>query len=99
MRDFLTAQDISILTEKHYDSAYRKQADRIKTILFLNRGFSFEETAKLLLLDDTTVRRYFKEFKKTGVDGLLENHYHGSNSLLTAQEQSELTLHLKDHIY
>jgi transposase len=99
MKDFLTAQDINILTEKHYDSAYRKQADRIKTILFLNRGFSFEETAKLLLLDDTTVRRYFKKFKKTGVDGLLKDHYHGSSSFLTTQQEQELTLHLKDHIY
>ena len=82
MKDFLLPEEIDILTEKHHDSAYRKRADRIKTILFLNLGFSFEKTAKLLLLDDTTVRRYFKEFKEQGIDGLLEDHYHGSTGFL-----------------
>jgi len=99
MKDFLLPEEIKILTEKHHDSAYRKQADRIKTILFLNKGFSFEETAKLLLLDDTTVRRYFKEFKKAGIDRLLEYHYQGSNGFLTGIEETTLTRHLREHIY
>jgi transposase len=99
MKDFLLPEEIKILIEKHHDSAYRKQADRIKTILYLNRGFSFEETAKLLLLDDTTVRRYFKKFKKEGIDGLLECRYQGSAGFLTAEEEAELTKHLKGHTY
>src|SRR5437667_69400 len=43
MKDFLLPEEIKILTEKHHDSAYRKQADRIKTILYLNRGFNLEK--------------------------------------------------------
>ena len=99
MKVFLTAGEIVILKEKHHDSAYRKQADRIRTILALNSGLTFEQTAKLLLLDDTTVRRYFKEFKEIGIDGLLEDHYHGSNGFLTAQQEQELILHLKTRVY
>ena len=68
MKNFLTAQEVVILREAHYDSQFRKRADRIKAILFLNQGFSFEQTAKLLMLDETTIRRYTKEFKQGGVD-------------------------------
>lgn len=97
MRDFLTAQEVIILREAHYDSKYRKQADRIKAILFLNQGFDFDTTARLLMLDETTIRRYLKEFKASGVDGLLEDHYSGSESFLSTIQQQELTLYLKGH--
>jgi transposase len=99
MKDFLTAQEINILREAHHSAWHRKSADRIKTILFLNEGFSFAEVAKLLLLDDTTIRRYLKEYNKKGVDGLLESRYHGSTSLLTKAQEASLTLHLKEHTY
>lgn len=38
------------------------------------------------MLDETTIRRYLKEFKTSGVDGLLEDHYSGSESFLYKRE-------------
>ena len=99
MKNFLTAQEVVILREAHYDSQFRKRADRIKAILFLNQGFSFEQTAKLLMLDETTIRRYTKEFKQGGVDLLVEDNYSGSESFLTTVEQQGLTLYLKNTTY
>lgn len=99
MRDFLTAEEVGILREAHYDSRFRKRADRIKAILFLNQGFSFEQTARLLMLDETTIRRYLKEFKQGGVDLLVEDNYLGSESFLTTVEQKELTLILRKTTY
>jgi len=99
MKDFLTAQEIIILQEKHHDTRFRKQADRIKTILLLNKGFFYQQIAKILLLDETTIRRYFKEFEKMGVDGLLEDHYLGSKTFLSKEQEKELTIELKNHIY
>lgn len=97
MKDFLTAQEIVILKESHYSTFDRKHADRIKTILFLNEGFSYQQTAKLLMLDETTIRRYEKEFKKGGIDQLVEDNYSGSESFLTVSEQQTLTLYLREH--
>ena len=99
MKDFLTPKEVSILKEAHYSSRFRKSADRIKAILFLNQGFTYEQTAKLLMLDDITIRRYEKEFKKEGLDGLLESHYLGSFSNLTKAQEEALKEHLKDKIY
>jgi len=99
MKNFLTAQEVIVLREAHYDSKFRKQADRIKAILALNQGLSYEQIAKLLLLDQTTIRRHEKEFKKIGVDGILESNHIGSDSYLTVNQQHELTLHLKENTY
>jgi transposase len=95
MKDFLTAQEIEILEEAHHSSRFRKSADRIKTILFLNNGFTYAQTAKLLLLDETTIRRYEKGYQESGIDGLLEHHYHGSFANLSKAQEKELTGYLK----
>jgi len=99
MKDFLTAQEANVLEEAHRAAQQKRAADRIKTILLLNDGYSYETIAHILRLDDTTVRRYFKEFKEQGIDGLLEDHYGGSSGFLTTLQEQELTIHLKEHIF
>jgi transposase len=99
MKDFLLPEEVDVLEEGHRAAQGKKAADRIKTILLLNQGFSYEQIAKLLLLDDTTVRRYFKKFKKQSIDGLLEDHYRGSSGFLTEVQERDLELHLRKHTY
>lgn len=53
----------------------------------------------MLLLDDVTIRRYEREYKQKGVDGLLECRYHGRSKLLTIVQEQELIAHLKEHTY
>jgi len=99
MQGFLTEEQIGVLREAHYSCRYRKSADRIKAILFLNEGFTYQETAKLLMLDDVTIRRYEKQFEKVGVDGLIECRYIGSHGILTKMQEIGLTAHLKNKTY
>src|SRR5258708_26248988 len=99
MKNFLTAQEVGILKEAHHSAWQRRNADRIKTILSLHKGLSYTEIAELLLLDETTIRRYEREYKKSGIDGLLENRYHGSQGFLTSQEEEALPTHLKSPTY
>jgi transposase len=99
MKDFLTAQEVLILQEAHHSSRFRKSADRIKTILALNQGLTYKETARLLLLDDITIRRYEKEYKEKGIDGLLENRYLGSVANLTKEQEAALKEELRSKIY
>lgn len=99
MKDFLTAQEVLTLQEAHHSSRFRKSADRIKAVLLLNEGFSYQQAAKILLLEKTTVRRYEKEYKKKGVDGLLESRYLGSVANLTKEQEAALKKHLKSKIY
>lgn len=98
MRGFLTTEEIIVLKEGHRAAQSKKHADCIKTILLLNQGLAYEQIAKLLLLDDSTIRRYYVEYKTQGIDGLLENHYHGSDPLLTQEQRNRLETYLDDRV-
>lgn len=97
MKDFLSPDQVTALRLAHRSIKDKKLADRIKAILYLHYGFSYEETAKLLLLDGVTLRRYVGRYKEAGIDGLLECRYHGGKSRLTTLEQESLEQHLVSH--
>lgn len=96
MKNFLPKKEIIVLQEAHHAARDKRKADRIKTVLLLNQGYKYSEIAKILLLNDSTTREYFKEYQELGLEGLVEDNYSGSDSFLTTEEQTELTLYLKD---
>ena len=67
MKDFLTSEQIKEYRQMHKKTKFLKEGDRIKSILLLNKGYSYEEIAELLLIDDTTVRRWYKIFTDEGM--------------------------------
>lgn len=99
MKSFLSQEEIVVLQEAHHAAREKRKADRIKTVLLLNQGYPYSEIAKILLINDSTVREYFKEYKSLGLDGLVEDNYSGSESFLLVSEQQELILHLKTQTY
>ncbi len=76
----------------------QKKSDRIKSILLLNKEFSYVEIAEILLVDDTTVRRWHKIFSANGIKTLLKDNYSGGISKLSTDELSGLSLHLDQKI-
>lgn len=86
-----------MLRQEHRKIKDRSKADRIKAILFLHEGFTYGQTARLLMLDETTIRHYEKRFVEKGIVGLLELHYHGGTSRLTNEQQAELKEYFRDH--
>ncbi|MBU0743744.1 IS630 family transposase [bacterium] len=88
-----------MLKQEHKRCKTIKQADRIKTILCLNKGLSYESITELLLLDDSTLRRYFNEYQEGGIYKLLSDNFRGGTPKLTIEEQIQLDQHLEDNIY
>jgi transposase len=100
MESFLTIQEIKILKEGHRASRNKKQADRIKTILLLDQGYKYDTIAKLLLLDDSTLRSYYKQYQQGGLDELGEDHYATRQAAkLTEEQEEELKKHLDKKMY
>ena len=62
MSQFLQPEEIQALKRMHKISDRRK-ADKIKAILMLNSGYNSEEIAQILLLDDSTIRRWYSIYK------------------------------------
>jgi transposase len=99
MKNFLTVSQIKLLEERHRQSKEKRQADRIKTILCLNMGDSYEEIAKRLLLDDSTLRNYYAEYVNKGMEELLKDNYKGGKSRLDYCQIEALDKHLQTHTY
>lgn len=95
----LSRRQRDTLIEAHGAQRTKRYADRIKAILLLDDGKSYEEVARTLLLDDSTVRRYEKEYTEGGIDALIVDDYSGGASLLSKVQEKELEAHLRTHLY
>jgi DNA-binding NarL/FixJ family response regulator len=62
----LTRNQRDILKARHRHERDKRLCDRIKTILLLDKGWTYEAIAEALLLDDDTIRRYDKTYLEGG---------------------------------
>lgn len=73
--DNLTAQELVDLKVLHREITDKRQADRVKAIVLLGSGWTHVQVAQALLIDRSTVHRYFQDYKQGGVTRLLETNY------------------------
>ena len=99
MKGLLTLKDRQRLRKLHRRTTERRQADRIKTVLLLDDGWSYEEIAEVLLLDDETVRRWEKRYRESGLEALLKDQYQGSEGKLSDEDENSLKAHLEERVY
>lgn len=97
MKNFLNPEDRAVLREMHLDSQEKRLADRMKAILLLDDGYSYAEIAKILMLDDSTIRRHEKMYCEKGLDRLLCPDYPGYDGKLSCEQREELKRHLREH--
>lgn len=97
-RDFLSPQQVSSLRREHKLIGTRRHADRVKAILMLNKGRSFEEIADDLILDDDTVRNWFRIFVTEGLEGLKQDYYQGGFPKLDFSQLEELDAHVEKNV-
>lgn len=95
----LTIEQKNELKKLHKQEQYRRHADRIKVILLLDLGLSYNDVARYLLLDDQTIRNYEKRYQGGGVKGLLSDNYIGCASKLTSEQEEQLKEHLRENAY
>lgn len=77
------------LKKLHKQECYRRYTDRIKVILRIDLGLSYEEIACYLPLDDQTIRNYEKRYQSSGGKGLLSDNYIGCASKLTNMQEEQ----------
>lgn len=99
MPNLLTPVQITSLRLAHRQTRDKRLADRIKAVIALSEGHEYAEVAAILLLDETTLRRYVERFKEVGIDGLLECRYAGGASDLTTTQQEELSRYLEQNTF
>lgn len=96
MNKHLTADERDELKKSHRKERDGRVRDRIKAVLAYDDGYSYSEIARILLLDDETIRRHIDDY-------FSENKLHprngGSDSELNFTETKKLISHLEEVTY
>jgi transposase len=87
--DSESRQDLIELTRD--GSAAHRLARRANALVLLDDGMSCASVAKVLYLDDDTIRSWHRLYQEDGIDGLASFGYEGSACRLTAEQQARLT--------
>lgn len=87
----LTEQERQILKGLHKKNMRAKEADKIKAVLLLDKGYSQKEVSEILLIDENTVRNWKESFwGKKDLDTWLKDNYTGYQGKLNKKEKAEI---------
>jgi len=68
MKDYtLSKEKIAELEKFHRTLRDKRQADRVKAVIALSKGWLAAQIAEILLFDEKTSRHYFKRYQKGGI--------------------------------
>jgi|SRR5579871_1185859 len=96
MEKLLTLKERENLIRRHRKERDKRVCDRIKAVLAYDDGYSYSEIAKILLLDDETIRRHIEDYQ---TKNKLKPESGGSEGKLTDRETLELVDHLSEITY
>jgi len=99
MKGFLTTEQREELLHELKVERHAKYSDRLKVILLLDKGWTYEKIAEALFLDEGTIRNYRKRYVEGGVFGLVTDTYSGKRSRLSDRDKELLSQHLRSHIF
>jgi transposase len=71
-------------------SAAHRLARRANAVLLLDDGMSCEATARVLFIDDDTVRVWYQDYQENGIEGLASFGHQGGACRLNAEQQDKL---------
>jgi transposase len=92
----LTTDEINQLKSRHKKERDGRVRDRIKAVLLINEGYKYEQVAKILLIDDDTVRRHVQEYLDSEK---LKANNKGSESKLNHQQTNQLIEYLQNNTF
>lgn len=96
MEKLLSKKERDQLINRHRQERDGRVRDRIKAVLAYDDGYSYSETARILLLDDETIRRHVEDYKR---EKKLNTTNGGSDGKLSDNEAYQLIAHLKEVTY
>jgi len=87
------------LKKERKKNGCNKKALKINVIINLAKGWSITDISDALELDEETIRKYLKKYKKGKVQSLLQEQHYGTKSSLTPEEQNMLCQELRNNLY
>ena len=99
MNDYsLSKTQLAELEQKHRKLRDKRQADRVKAVIALSKGWSAASISEILLFDEKTSRNYFNRYQQGGLAALLEDEHAGAPAKLTERQISTLQAYLEENV-
>ena len=95
----LTQEERNNIKQLHRNCSKRRFADKLKALLLLDKGFSCVEVGEILLIDDDTVRNYWRLYITQGIESLLTDKNKGTSPKLNEHQINKLETHLEKNTY
>lgn len=99
MKGFLTQEQRAELLHELRLEDHARYSDRLKVILLLDKGWTYEKIAEALFLDEGTISNYRKRYIEGGIFGLVTDTYSGRRCFLSPKEQEILKQRLTHKIF
>ena len=96
MKIQLSPEEKQELEVQHSQEKNRRQADRIKSVLLRDEGWSLSKIAQALRLHNDTVSRYISDYLEWDS---FEFNYKGSSERLSKKQSEQLIEHLEGTLY
>ena len=93
----LAATKIEELELAHSKAKNSKEADKIKCIISLGKGISWELIKEVLLISDGTIKNYQDAYESGGLKKLLVTNYEGHNHKLTSKKEQTLCHYVEQY--
>jgi len=88
---FLDSESRQDLIELARDGpAAHQLARRANALVLLDDGMNCESIARVLLIDDDTIRTRYRLYQEDGIEGLVSFDYEGGACRLTVDQQNRL---------
>jgi transposase len=71
-------------------SAAHRLGRRANAVLLLDDGMTCEATARVLFVDDDTVRTWYQDYQENGIEGLANFGHEGGACRLSIEQQNKL---------
>jgi Homeodomain-like domain-containing protein len=71
-------------------SAAHRLGRRANAVLLLEDGMTCEATARVLFIDDDTVRTWYQDYQENGIEGLANFGHEGGACRVTTERQDKL---------
>jgi transposase len=99
MNTQLTTEEQIDLKHRHRRTKDRKVADKIKAALMFSAGYSAIEIARILLIEDDTVRAWIESYEQAkSIDEWLETNYLAYQGKLTKEEEVLVTTFVRENV-
>lgn len=100
LRGFLNLEERrELLAILHRSGHSAQEHGRANAILLLDDGVPLPLVAKLLFLNDDTIRNFLARYQSGKLEALLDDKRHGKSSMLSDSQKEQLSRHVAENLY